>query len=84
MRKILVCSIFCSFIFADNLEILQNDKKEFRNLEKEIIQKKYEGAKNDWIGTVNLSSGLTRSHSFSKENDSFNKKFCRILCKSAY
>ena len=84
MRKILVCSIFCSFIFADNLEILQNDKKEFRNLEKEIIQKKYEGAKNDWIGTVNLSSGLTRSHSFSKENDSFNKNISIGFSQSIY
>lgn len=84
MRKILVCSLFCSFIFADNLEILQNDKKEFRNLEKEIIQKKYEGAKNDWIGTVNLSSGLTRSHSFSKENDSFNKNISIGFSQSIY
>jgi outer membrane protein len=84
LRKILVCSLFCSFIFADNLEILQNDKKEFRNLEKEIIQKKYEGAKNDWIGTVNLSSGLTRSHSFSKENDSFNKNISIGFSQSIY
>ena len=84
MRKILVCSIFCSFIFADNLEILQNDKKEFRNLEKEIIQKKYEGAKNDWIGTVNLSSGLTRSHAFSKENDAFNKSISIGFSQSIY
>ena len=84
LRKILVCSIFCSFIFADNLEILQNDKKEFRNLEKEIIQKKYEGAKNDWIGTVNLSSGLTRSHAFSKENDAFNKSISIGFSQSIY
>ena len=84
MRKILVCFIFCSFIFADNLEILQNDKKEFRNLEKEIIQKKYEGAKNDWIGTVNLSSGLTRSHAFSKENDAFNKSISIGFSQSIY
>ena len=84
MRKILVCSIFCSFIFADNLEILQNDKKEFRNLEKEIIQKKYEEKKNDWIGTVNLSSGLTRSHAFSKENDAFNKSISIGFSQSIY
>jgi outer membrane protein TolC len=66
------------------LEILQNDKKEFRNLEKEIIQKKYEGAKNDWIGTVNLSSGLTRSHAFSKENDAFNKSISIGFSQSIY
>lgn len=84
MRKIIVCSIFCSFIFADNLEILQNDKKEFRNLEKEVIQKKYEGAKNDWIGTVDLNSGLTRSHSFSKESDLFNKNISIGFSQSIY
>lgn len=84
MRKIIVCSIFCSFIFADNLEILQNDKKEFRNLEKEVIQKKYEGAKNDWIGTVDLNSGLTRSHSFSKESDLFNKSISIGFSQSIY
>jgi outer membrane protein len=84
LRKIIVCSIFCSFIFADNLEILQNDKKEFRNLEKEVIQKKYEGAKNDWIGTVDLNSGLTRSHSFSKESDLFNKSISIGFSQSIY
>ena len=84
MKKIIIPSLFCSLIFANELDILQKDKKELRQIEKEVIQKKYEGAKDDWIGTINLNSGLTRSHSFSKESDSFNKSVSIGFTQSVY
>ncbi len=84
MKRIIIPSLFCSLIFANELDILQKDKKELRQIEKEVIQKKYEGAKDDWIGTINLSSGLTRSHSFSKDNDSFNKSISIGFTQSVY
>lgn len=84
MKRIIIPSLFCSLIFANELDILQKDKKELRQIEKEVIQKKYEGAKDYWIGTINLSSGLTRSHSFSKDNDSFNKSISIGFTQSVY
>lgn len=84
MKKIIIPSLFCSLLFANELDLLQKDKKELRQIEKEVIQKKYEGAKDDWIGTINLSSGLTRSHSFSKESDSFNKSVSIGFTQSVY
>lgn len=84
MKKIIIPSLFCSLLFANELDLLQKDKKELRQIEKEVIQKKYEGAKDDWIGTINLNSGLTRSHSFSKESDSFNKSVSIGFSQSVY
>ena len=84
MKKIIIPSLLCSLLLANELDILQKDKKELRQIEKEVIQKKYEGAKDDWIGTINLNSGLTRSHSFSKENDSFNKSISIGFTQSVY
>ena len=45
MKKIIIPSLFCSLLFANELDLLQKDKKELRQIEKEVIQKKYEGAK---------------------------------------
>ena len=84
MKKIIIPSLLCSLLLANELDILQKDKKELRQIEKEVIQKKYEGAKDDWIGTINLNSGLTRSHSFSKESDSFNKSVSIGFSQSIY
>ena len=42
LRKIIVCSLFCSLAFANNLEILQKDKKELRQLDKKSIESNYE------------------------------------------
>lgn len=84
MKKIIIPSLFCTLIFANEFDLLQKDKKELRQIEKEVIQKKYEGAKDDWIGTINLNSGLTRSHSFSKENDTFNKSISIGFSQSIY
>ena len=69
MRKIIILPLFCSFLFANEIELLQKDKKELRQIEKEIIQKKYESAKDEWIGTINLNSTLGKSRDFS-ENES--------------
>ena len=84
MKKIIIPSLLCSLLFSNELDLLQKDKKELRQIEKEVIQKKYEGAKDDWIGTINLNSGVTRSHSFSKENDSFNKSVSIGFTQSVY
>ena len=75
MNKIIILPLFCSLLFANEMELLQKDKKELRQIEKEVIQKKYEGAKDDWIGTINLSSGLNRSHAFSKESDTIIQEY---------
>ena len=69
MRKVIILPLFCSFLFANEIEILQKDKKELRQIEKEIIQKKYESAKDEWIGTINLNSTLGKNRDFS-ENES--------------
>ena len=71
MRRIIIYSFFiCSSFFANELEILQNDKKELRQIEKEVIQKKYESSKNDWIGTINLNSSLGQSRDFKNDINS--------------
>ncbi len=84
MRKIIVCSLFCSLAFANNLEILQKDKKETRELEKKYIESNYETNKNDWISPINLSSGLNRSHSFSTDSDKFSKSVSLGFTQSIY
>ncbi|QKF73700.1 RND family efflux system, outer membrane channel protein, TolC family [Aliarcobacter faecis] len=77
MRKIFLFSIVCSFTLANtnSLEILQKDKKETRELQKQSIESSYESLKNDWIGTIDFSSGLTRNHSFSDEQDRNNNRY---------
>ena len=45
MRKILIYSLFCNFALANGLDVLQNDKKELRNLEKKIIETSYKSLK---------------------------------------
>ncbi len=75
MKKLVICSLFCSFALANpnSLEILQKDKKEFQELDKKSIETKYQNLKNSWIGTVKFSSGLSYSHPFSKDDDRYGK-----------
>ena len=40
LKKIIIPSLFCSLLFANELDLLQKDKKELRQIEKEVIQKK--------------------------------------------
>ena len=70
MKKIMILPIFCSLLFANEIELLQKDKKELRQIEKEIIQKKYEAAKDEWIGTINLNSTLGKSRDFTEDKSS--------------
>ena len=63
MRKILIYSLFCNFALANGLDVLQNDKKELRNLEKKIIETSYKSLKNDWISHITISSSLNRNYS---------------------
>ena len=70
MKRIITLPLFCSLLFANEIELLQKDKKELRQIEKEIIEKKYEGAKNDWIGTINLNSSLGKNHDFTQDESS--------------
>lgn len=84
MKKILVIPFLCSLIFANELDILNEDKKELRKVEKQILKENFETLKNEWISPVNLSSSLSRSHSFSDENDSFTKRVSLGFSQSVY
>ena len=70
MNKIIIFPLFCSLLFANEIELLQKDKKELRQIEKEIIQKKYESAKDEWIGTINLNSTLGKNRDFTEDENS--------------
>ena len=70
MKKIIILPIFCSLLFANEIELLQKDKKELRQIEKEIIQKKYDASKDEWIGTINLNSNLGKSRDFTQDENS--------------
>ena len=69
-RVIILSLILSSIIFANELEILQNDKKELRQIEKKVIQEKYEADKNEWIGTIDLKSSLGKSRDFTDNQSS--------------
>lgn len=84
MNKIIILPLLCSMLFANELDILQKDKKELREIEKRVLEKNYEANKNDWIGTIDLGSNLSRSHSFSKENDNFSKGVSIGFSQSVY
>jgi outer membrane protein len=84
LRKIIVCSLFCTLAFANNLDILQKDKKQTRELEKKSIESSYETNKNDWISPVNLSSSLNRSHSLTSDSDKFSKSVSLGFTQSIY
>ena len=73
MQKIIIWSLLSCFALANNLDILQNEKKELRNMEKKSIEANYESMKNDWISPITITSGLSRDHSFSSRNGSFDK-----------
>ena len=69
-RVIILSLVLSSIIFANELEILQNDKKELRQIEKKVIQEKYEADKNEWIGTIDLKSSLGKSRDFTHNQSS--------------
>lgn len=66
MKKIIILPLFCSLIFANELDILQKDKKEIRDIEKQTIEKKYDASKDDWIGKLNLSTTLSKDKDFTQ------------------
>lgn len=69
-RVIILSLVLSSIIFSNELEILQNDKKELRQIEKKVIQEKYEADKNEWIGTIDLKSSLGKSRDFTDNQSS--------------
>lgn len=69
-RVIILSLVLSSIIFANELEILQNDKKELRQIEKKVIQEKYEADKNEWIGTIDLKSNIGKSRDFTDNQSS--------------
>ena len=69
-RVIILSLVLSSIIFASELEILQNDKKELRQIEKKVIQEKYEADKNEWIGTIDLKSNIGKSRDFTDNQSS--------------
>lgn len=70
MKRVIILPLFCSLLFASEIELLQKDKKELRQIEKEIIQKKYDAAKDEWIGTINLNSSLGKNRDFTENENS--------------
>jgi outer membrane protein TolC len=76
--------LFCSLAFANNLDILQKDKKELRELNKKSIESNYESNRNEWISPINLSSGLSRSHSITSDSDKFSKSVSIGFSQSIY
>ncbi|RXJ95015.1 transporter [Arcobacter sp. AHV-9/2010] len=71
MRKLFIFLLTFTYLFAneDGLEILKDDKKEYRKLDKESILKKYDYSKNSWIGTINLDASISTTHPFDKSKD---------------
>lgn len=67
MKKLIIFSFCCSTIFANQLDILNKDKKELREIEKKVIQEEYKTNKNDWIGTLNISSSIGKNHNFTTD-----------------
>ena len=70
MKRIIIFPLFCSLLFANELELLQKDKKELRQLEKEVIEKKYESSKDEWIGKINLNSSISKERDFTDDETS--------------
>jgi outer membrane protein len=70
LKRIITLPLFCSLLFANDLDLLQKDKKELRQIEKEVIQKKYESSKDEWIGTINLNSSLGKTRDFTQDESS--------------
>lgn len=70
MKRIIIFPLFCSLLFANELELLQKDKKELRQLEKEVIEKKYESSKDEWIGKINLNSSVGKERDFTDDETS--------------
>lgn len=71
MRKLFIFLLTFTYLFAneDVLELLKDDKKEYRKLDKESILKKYDYSKNSWIGTINLDASVSTIHPFDKSKD---------------
>jgi outer membrane protein TolC len=72
LKKFIILSFLSSLLFANNLTILNKDKKDLREIEKKIIQENYEKLKNEWISSIDLTSNISRSHTFNKDSDSLN------------
>ncbi len=84
MKKILLAGVLCTSLFADNLDILNKDKKELRELEKKILKEEHESSKNEWISPININSSLNRNHSFSEETNSLSKGVSLGFSQSIY
>ncbi len=84
MYKVLVIPALCSMIYANDLQLLNDDKKELRNVEKRIIQEEYNSSSKSWIGGADISSSLSRSHSFSSKSDKLSKSVSIGFSQSLY
>ena len=57
-------------MFANELDILQKDKKEIRDIEKQTIEKKYDASKDEWVGKLNLNSNLSQDRDVTSKTSS--------------
>jgi len=84
LKKLVLLTSLCSFVFANNIEILNENRQELQELEKSIIEKEYESSKKSWLSPLNLDAGISRSHSFSQESDSLSKTVSIGFSQSIY
>lgn len=84
MKRIIIYSLLCSCAFSNELNLLENEKKNLREIEKKIIQENYNTLKNDWIGDLDLNTSISRDHSFSSQNDNFTKSISIGFSQSIY
>lgn len=85
MKKILIVFTFLTlYINAQDLEILNEEKKSLRSIDKQIIKQEYEKSKNDWISPININSKINRTHSFNKSSDNLNKSLSLGFTQSIY
>lgn len=84
MKKILLIPLLTTFVLSNEINLLSKDKLELREIEKKIIKENHQNSKNEWISSIDLSSNLSRSHSFSDESDKFSKSVSLGFSQSIY
>ena len=85
MNKIIVLPLLCSFLLANELDILNEEKKELRKIGKDVIIEEYNSTKDDWIGTINLNSNLENSYDLkNNENGDISKNIGLSFSQSIY
>lgn len=73
MKKTIILVCLSSLLFSNELDVLNPEKKELRDLNNEIIKEDYKLSRDSWLSPINVNSSFERSHSFSSESDSYSR-----------